>query len=198
MGMPVATEQRYWLPDDVWELPEDGNRYECIDGELLVSPSPRELHQYVVGEFYVRLHSYLKANRVGSVVMSPADIRLEPTSVVQPDLFVAPNRPPDPQAKGWRAIRSLLIAVEVVSPSTARYDRITKRAFYQRTGVSEYWIVDSDARVVERWRPGDERPEILTDELSWAPTGVPSPLVIGLPELFDEAWRSAVSAGIEA
>jgi Uma2 family endonuclease len=60
----------------------------------------------------------------------------------------------------------LLLAVEVLSPSTARYDRLTKRRFYQQQGV-EYWIVDLDARIVERWLPGSDRPEILAEHLAW-------------------------------
>ena len=61
------------------------------------------------------------------------------------------------------------LAVEILSPSTARLDRQVKRRLYQRQGVPEYWIVDIDARLVERWRPADDRPEILTERLTWQP-----------------------------
>ena len=67
-----------------------------------------------------------------------------------------------------------LLAVEVLSPSTARADRTVKRRLYQRAGVPEYWIVDLEARLVERWRPADERPEVLTDTLTWRPVS-PAP-----------------------
>jgi len=74
--------------------------------------------------------------------------------------------------------------VEVLSPSTARADRITKRIRFQRAGIPEYWIVDLDARSIERWRPADERPEILTESLSWQPLPAHPPLTIDLPACF--------------
>ena len=74
--------------------------------------------------------------------------------------------------------------MEVLSPSTARADRTVKRRLFQRTGVPEYWIVDLDARVVERWRPGDDRPEVLTDSLHWQPAAAAEPLRIDLPAFF--------------
>lgn len=83
-----------------------------------------------------------------------------------------------------------ILAVEVLSPSTARYDRALKRKLYQRVGVAEYWIVDLDARLVERWRPEDERPEIVTDRLIWVPAGAPEPLAVGLDEYFREVMGS--------
>ena len=86
--------------------------------------------------------------------------------------------------KTWRDISSLLLAVEVLSPTTARADRLRKRRIYQDEGVPEYWIVDLDARMIERWRPRDERPEILIDQLSWQPRTNAAPLAIGLEELF--------------
>jgi len=86
--------------------------------------------------------------------------------------------------RSWQEIRTLLLAVEVVSPSSARADRTVKRRLYQRTGVAEYWIVDLDARLVERWRPGDERPELLAETLVWGPEGSTEPLTLDLPRLF--------------
>ena len=82
-----------------------------------------------------------------------------------------------------------IIAIEVLSPSTARYDRITKRSRYQRSGVAEYWVVDMDARVIERWTPGDTRPEVLDATIEWQPAGTTEPLVIDLPAFFREVWR---------
>lgn len=69
----------------------------------------------------------------------------------------------------WPEVGIPRLIVELLSHSTARHDRITKRAVYQECGVPEYWIVDLDARLVERWRPGDERPEILDRALDWRP-----------------------------
>jgi Uma2 family endonuclease len=79
--------------------------------------------------------------------------------------------------------RELLLAVEVLSPSSGRYDRVTKRPHYQRH-VPEYWIVDLDARLFERWRAGDERPEILTETLEWTPAGASEPFTLDLIRFF--------------
>jgi Uma2 family endonuclease len=76
--------------------------------------------------------------------------------------------------------------VEVLSPSTARADRRVKRLRYQRQGIPEYWIVDLDARLVERWRPKDERPEIVDETLSWRPAPSGAALSLDLAELFSE------------
>jgi hypothetical protein len=80
-----------------------------------------------------------------------------------------------------------LLAVEVLSPSTARHDRGGRRVHYQKAGVAEYWIADLDARVVERWRPDDERPEVIRDRMIWHPDGAKKPLVVQLSKLFAAA-----------
>ena len=80
--------------------------------------------------------------------------------------FVVPIGPDGRRGANWTDIRALLLAVEILSPSTARADRQAKRRLHQRERVGEYWIVDLDARVVERWRPDDERPEIVTRTLT--------------------------------
>ena len=84
-------------------------------------------------------------------------------------------------------LQTLILAIEVLSPSTARTDRGRKREFSHRAGVHEYWIVDHAARVVERWRPTDSRPEILSGTLTWHPEGATASLEIDLPALFRDA-----------
>ena len=79
-------------------------------------------------------------------------------------------------------------APEVLSPGTARHDRFTKRHLYQAQGVPEYWIVDVNTRMVERWRPGDERAEFLADTLTWQPDPAVPPLTIDLPAYFAEVF----------
>ena len=91
----------------------------------------------------------------------------------------------DHPVKDWRDITSLLVAIEILSPSTARYDRGVKRLRYQRARVPEYWIVDLDGRVVERWRPDDSRPEVLADRLQWS-SGDGAELELDLREFFRE------------
>jgi Uma2 family endonuclease len=186
MGMP-ATHQRRWTAAEVRALIEESPlvtpRYELVDGELLVTPSPKNRHQAAVIELIGALYPYLKRQRVGSVLTSPSDIELEPESVLQPDVYVMP---PEEALRREFPARALLLAVEVLSPGSARFDRGHKRVYYQRNGVSEYWIVDLDSRVVERWRPADERPEVLAETLAWMPAGATEPLVLDLRSLFTE------------
>ncbi len=90
MGMPAVSGE--WTAEMVRALPEDGNRYEVVDGELLVTPAPAFRHQSVAGEIFVRLREYLDTQSVGDVLYSPADIEFEPRTMVQPDIFVFPVR----------------------------------------------------------------------------------------------------------
>jgi Uma2 family endonuclease len=181
MGMPQVAH--LWTPDEVRALPDDGRRYEVVAGELLVTPAPSFLHQEAVGRLYRMLSDYTERTAVGHASMSPADIEPEAGALVQPDVFVGPllegRRP-----RTWADFSHLLLAVEVLSPSTARADRTVKRLFFQRSGVTEYWIVDVDARLVERWRPGDDRPAVLTETLKWTPDPATAPLEIDLPRFF--------------
>ncbi|HEX9579561.1 MAG TPA: Uma2 family endonuclease [Gemmatimonadales bacterium] len=175
------TARRYTV-EEVLAFPSDGNRYELVHGELLVSPAPRYLHQRVVSRLLVLLGRYLEPFRhVAEVLVSPADITWgTEDDLAQPDVFVVPVRETSDE---WSTLRTLLLAVEVLSPSTARYDRITKRRLYQEHGVLTYWVVDPDARLVEVWHPGDDRPEIVTERLVWA-VGPDAPeLVIELQDL---------------
>jgi len=187
MGMPATTEKRYWTPDDLLALPEDGKRYECIDGELLVTPSPQPAHQFVLGALFGRLYAYVLTERLGRVVTAPADLRLESSNVVQPDLFVVSLTPGATGIRDWREVTSLLLAVEVLSPSTARYDRGLKRRYYQRGNVTEYWIVDPEARLIERWRRGEQRPDVVADVLTWHPDGAAAAIELDVAKLFEEA-----------
>ena len=172
MGMPQPAER--WTADLVRSLPDDGQRYELVSGVLVVTPSPRWSHQRVLGELYVLLRGWLAEHRGLDVLFSPADISLGEDEILQPDLFVY-RTPSTGRETTWRDITSLILVIEVSSPSTAHYDRHLKRKRYQRGGVAEYWIVDPAARAVERWRPGDEAAEVVTDRMVWqAPDGGPS------------------------
>jgi Uma2 family endonuclease len=175
MGMAAPL---YYTADMVRALPEDGNRYETVHGELLVTPAPRYDHQHVIKQLLVLLDSYLKRYPVGDVLMSPADISWAPDVLVQPDLFVVPAA--DARAREWSKVRSLLLAIEVLSPSTKRYDRFTKRRAYQEFRVPDYWIVDTEGRSTEVWGPEATFPRIERERLVWQPAGAEQPLVIPL------------------
>lgn len=93
----------------------------------------------------------------------------------------------------WSAVRRLLLVVEVLSPSTARIDRFKKREIYRDEKVPEYWIVHSEARLVERWQPDSNEPEIVDDILTWLPSRDASELAIDLQALFAEAVGSVTA-----
>jgi Uma2 family endonuclease len=167
----------------VLSLPDDRNRYELLDGELVVTPAPAARHQDAVAAVFRRLDPYVRASRAGHIGVAPADLALEGGQMAQPDVYVVPFREGRPP-RTWEEYGIPLLIVEILSPSTAHKDRLVKRRRYQRTGVAEYWVIDLDARVIERWRPRDERPEILDKELSWQPDPAYPALVVDLAELF--------------
>lgn len=180
--MVMRSTQRRYTVAEVLEFPADGNRYELVDGELLVTPAPMPPHQILVGELYAQLAAYLGGfAEIARVLLSPADITWPREQLVQPDLFVVPAAE---VGSRWSSYQTLLLAVEVLSPGSARGDRVVKRRLYQRQGVATYWVVDGDARAVEVWRPEDERPEIVTELLRWRISEGADELTINLPELF--------------
>jgi Uma2 family endonuclease len=182
MGMPAQRTE--WTADMVRALPDDGKRYEVLDGDLFVSPAPSALHQRAVARLLLILDPYCRAHLIGEAMISPADIEFSRHRLLQPDLFVVPLTE-GRRIRSWKDVTTLLLSAEVISPSTARADRGEKRLVLQDEGVPEYWIVDLDARIVERWRPADERPEILTDKLRWHPVPTGAPLDIDLGEFFN-------------
>ena len=183
MGMPHAAHD--WTVQRVLALPDDGNRYEVVDGELLVTSSPTFHHQDAVFALARLLDLYVRPTGTAYLSISPADIELDERTLVQPDLFVF-QLPGGQRPERWKDITTLLLAVEVLSPSTARADRFVKRRRYQRQGIAEYWIVDLDSRLVERWRPSDERPEILHEKLTWQLTATGAPFELDLAAFFAE------------
>jgi Uma2 family endonuclease len=178
MGMAVT----YYTADMVRALPDDGRRYEVVHGELLVTPAPRTWHQEIVGRLYEMLRAYLRRAPLGHVLMSPADISWSDDTLVQPDLFVVPLE--DARTLDWARMKTLLLAVEVLSPSSARADRFTKRRLYQEVGIPTYWIVDPDARCVEVWTPDAAFPSVEHERVRWTPEGAGEPLVVELADLF--------------
>ena len=190
MAVVTHSNSRHWTAADLQAIPDDRNRYEIIEGELLVTPSPSRDHQRLSKLFFRPLDSYVETHTIGEIIYAPADIVFADDTVVEPDLLafaLPPVKLPD-RSDGAAGV---LLVVEILSPSTARADRTIKRARYQHEGIPEYWIVDGDAHVVERWRPGDERPEIISEQLTWHPDAALPALEIDLPALFASASRSA-------
>jgi Uma2 family endonuclease len=177
MALPI-----YHTAEMVRALPEDGKRYETVHGELLVTPSPRHLHQRVVSRMLRILAAYMEAQEIGEALVSPADISWGDDILVQPDVFVVALD--EARSMDWSLMKSLLLAVEVLSPSSTRADRFTKRRLYQEVGVPLYWVVDADERFVEVWTPESTFPQFEREELTWHPAGAREPLRISLAELF--------------
>jgi Uma2 family endonuclease len=179
MGMAVPT---YYTADMVREMPDDGNRYEVVYGELLVTPAPRPWHQVLVGRLHLALGTYLQRHPAGVVLTSPADISWGADALVQPDVFVVTTE--EARTLAWPRMRTLLLVAEVLSPGTARSDRILKRLRYREAGVPLYWVVDAEERAAEVWTPSDDFPVLERGRLTWHPAGAPEPFTLGLEDLF--------------
>ena len=133
----------------------DDERYELLNGELIMSPSPREIHQYISGNLYLVLGAFVRDRSLGRVYFAPFDVVLSDTDVVQPDLlFVSNERAAIITADNIQGAPDLV--VEILSPATAERDRTVKLDLYARYGVKEYWIVDPDDKtmMVMLWREG--------------------------------------------
>ena len=186
MGMAAAIAN--WTVDMLDALPDDGQRYEIIDGELFVTPAPTDVHQLVAAEFWHRIHGYVRPTNLARALISPADVRKDDRTRnrVQPDVFavrlVEGKRPTYPYD-----LRDLLLAIEVESPSNPLLDYQVKRKLYLTHGIPEYWIANTEARVVSRWRSVDDPGEVFTKHIEWKPAGMSTTLVIDLPELFEDA-----------
>lgn len=179
MGMPAPL---YYTADMVRAMPDDGNRYEVVYGELLVTPAPRLWHQELVLRLLVALNRYLETNPVAHVLHSPADISWGPDVLVQPDVFVVPVE--EARTLTWSRMQTLLLVAEVLSPSSLKGDRFLKRLRYREAGVPLYWVVDGDERVVEVWTPADDFPAIERERLVWRPAAAREPFTLALEELF--------------
>lgn len=188
--MPIAEE---WTAERARALPADGKRYEVLDGVLAVTPAPSWRHQDVSFRLHRSLQDYVVGLGIGRTIGAPADVEFSPRRLLQPDLFVVPDvegRPPE----RWEDVRRLLLAIEILSPWTARHDRYTKRGIYMSEHADEYWIVDTEARLIERWRHGEERPEVCAETLEWRPVAEQDSLVLDLGEMFRAAFGEGRTA----
>ena len=179
MGMAAPV---YYSADMVRAMPDDGNRYEVVYGELLVTPAPRPWHQVLVTRLAFELQRYLLQDPVGALLTAPADISWGPDVLVQPDVFVVD--PDEARTLDWSRMRTLLLVAEVLSPSTSRGDRFLKRLRYREAGVPVYRVVDGDERSVERWTAADDFPLLERERLVWHPAGARKPFTLSLAELF--------------
>src|ERR1700736_5482994 len=133
--------QGRWTYKDYAAIPDDGKRYEIVDGVLYLTPSSNESHQTTVGRLFRYLSAYIEDAGLGRVYIAPFDVELAPYVVVQPDVLVILNANRE-KITTSRVIGAPDLVVEVSSPGTVGYDRDEKRGAYARAGVPEYWIAD--------------------------------------------------------
>jgi len=188
MAMPAQrAPDRRWTEEEFYaarDAAPPGERWELVDGQVLVTPAPHWVHQRLIGRLFESLAPYVRAHGLGEAFVSPLDVELEPGLVLQPDLLVVPV---GALTRRSDVVDRLLLAVEIVSPSSARHDRVRKRPHYQRHRVSEYWIIDDASQTVERWTPRDERPELIAERLQWDSGGAAEPFVLDLVQFFRDA-----------
>ena len=177
---------------DYARFPDDGNRYEVIDGEVLVTPAPSPMHQHVLGTLFMALRQYVERWKLG-VVLPDVDLLFVTGQFLRPDVLFVPEN-----ARGGITNRGVEeapgLVVEILSPTSRSIDQVKKPRRCGDFGIPEYWVVDPNERVVWVWRFASEDvgPERVTDRLEWQPagagpvasaTGAP-PLVLDLEELF--------------
>lgn len=176
--MPMLAD-RVWTPEDLDLLPETGERFEVLDGVLLVTAQPALLHQRVATRIAAYLVQYCDAHRL-AWVSAPGEVRWQ-QNVLAPDVLVSPILA-DGDAV-WRDLAVPMLVVEVHSPSTHLRDRGMKRLAYEHFGVPEYWQVDLESRAVLVTRRGCDD-ALVTAVLDWQPDPNIAPLRIEIATLF--------------
>jgi len=181
MAMPAPLVVPTYTIEDLERFPDDGNRYELLDGVLLVTPAPMPPHQLVIAELLYCIAHYLAAAGLGRVV-APGAVEIAPKTHLEPDLLVFPST--EPLNQKWAAIRRWWLAVEVFSDSSVIYDRDFKRDAYLALGVREVWLVDWWDRALYVSRSGQTKDARQRDVVEWHPPGMPGPLQIDLERIF--------------
>jgi Uma2 family endonuclease len=183
-GATPGTWQRLTY-DDYLTLPNDGKRYQILEGELDVTPAPSTMHQKVSARLEFRLMGHVEEHNLGLVLHAPVDVLLDEQNVVQPDIvFVSNKRLPIVEDRYIAGAPDLV--VEILSPTTSRIDRGIKSALYARFGVAWYWLVDPAERCLEEYeiRSGGYHPRGRLDaEQTFRPRLFPG-LEIELAQLF--------------
>ena len=178
--MDVATETRPWTLQELHRLPDDGNKYELVRGELFVTPAPSVDHETVIARLARVLEPYVAVNGLGLVYRPRAVMRVE-GSEVEPDLMV--RQAPPRKRTAWEDMPLPILVVEVLSPYTRRRDRMQKRKLYMDAGIAEYWMVDPEKESITIVQRG--RADVTArDTLIWQPPSVSPALNVQLADVF--------------
>ena len=183
-AVAVAIRTRKWTLAEMHRLPDDGNKYELVRGELFVTPPPSEAHETINARLTSILTPYVTSQRLGLVYHPRAVVRFE-GSEVEPDLMVrVPHPDPHGNDHDWTRAPIPILVVEILSPYTRRRDRREKKDLYADAGVEEYWMVDPEERTITaRRRDGTE--EVIHDMMTWRPATAAEPLAFSVSDIFD-------------
>jgi Uma2 family endonuclease len=178
--MAMAITVPHYTVDDLERFPNDGNRYELLDGVLLVTPAPNTAHQIIANRIQSRLTAAVQWTGAAHVV-GPGVVVRAPNTQLQPDVLVFPaTYKPDID---WRKITEHWLAVEVLSRSSRIYDREFKKDAYFALGVRQVWLVDRWTKGIEVWRSPSSK-KVARTTLGWqAPTRDVS-MALDLDEVF--------------
>ncbi len=143
--------------DDFLHFPDDGKRHELIDGEHYVTPSPNTKHQAVSGNLHFLMRSWLEQHRIGRVFYAPFDVVFTQFDVVEPDLMYMSNERAAEILTSKHVTGAPEIVVEITSRGTRKRDETIKRRLYERSGVSEYWVVDPELDIMRVYRRERDR-----------------------------------------
>ncbi len=148
ISVAYKIEKKLLTYQDYINLPEDGNRYEVINGELIMVAAPNTGHQFVSGNIYFELYRFIQKRKIGKILDAPVDVLLSESNVVQPDIFfVSKENSKIVTEKNISGAPDMVI--EIISPSTAYYDLLEKKELYAVHGVREYWIVEPKKMWIE-------------------------------------------------
>jgi Uma2 family endonuclease len=182
MAMPLVVP-RYTLRD-LETFPDDGSRYELLNGLLLVTPAPAPFHQVVATRLTIAVGEYLRSTDLARV-FSPGSIEIEPNLHLEPDVLVVPARSSGGirMDTRWTNLKQWWLAVEVSGKGSTPWDRDYKGPAYLTLGVREYWRVDLREGCIHVSRPGQAESR-QTQRLQWHPPELAEPLSLDIPDLF--------------
>ena len=178
MHMPSAVKQ--WTLEEVHSLPDDGNKYELVRGELFVTPPPTDAHETVAARLSGILVPYVEQHGLGLVYHPRAVMRFA-GSEVEPDLMVRALHPGD--RPDWDDAPIPILIVEILSPGTRKRDQVKKRSLYINAGVAEYWMIEPERRTITAVRMGYE--DVVSREtMRWSPDGAAAELTFAVARVF--------------
>lgn len=168
MTPPIRAAPGEWTYSEYARLPDDGNRYEVLDGEVLVTPAPSPHHQKVIGRLLIGLVEYVEERGAGWVFQD-VDLLFRTGHFLRPDLLVVPAAGRDGITDRGVEVPPVLV-IEVLSPSSGTIDRVKKPRRYLDFGVPDYWVVDPENGVVWMWsaETGPDEPQRVEGTVAWA------------------------------